>query len=45
MIALVATVAGILLYRAFPDRPWVTVVGPVGAAFTVIGFAKNFLPR
>lgn len=45
MTALVATVAGILLYRAFPDHPWVTVIGPVSAALTVIGFAKNFLPR
>lgn len=45
MTALAATVAGILLHRAFPDHPWVTVVGPVGAALTVIGFAKNFLPR
>lgn len=26
--ALAATVAGILLHRAFPDHPWITVVGP-----------------
>lgn len=38
--ALAATVAGILLHRAFPNDPWVTVVGPLGAAASVIGMAK-----
>lgn len=37
--ALTATVAGILLNRAFPDHPWVTIIGPVGAAGTIIGLA------
>lgn len=35
--ALAATVAGILLHRAFPDHPWVTIIGPLGAAGTIIG--------
>jgi len=37
--ALAATVAGILLHRAFPDHPWITIVGPLGAAGAVIGLA------
>ena len=41
-IALAATVAGILLHRAFPDNHWVTLVGPLGAAAAVIGLAKVF---
>lgn len=38
--ALCATVAGILLHRAFPDHPWVTIIGPLGAAGTIIGLAE-----
>lgn len=37
--ALAATVTGILLHRAFPDSPWITIVGPLGAAATVMGLA------
>lgn len=39
MTALAATVAVILLQRAFPNHPWVTIVGPLAAAGTVIGLA------
>lgn len=38
--ALAATLAGILLHRAFPSQPWVTLLGPLGAAGTIIGLAK-----
>ncbi len=34
---LTATVAGILLHRTFPDHHWITLVGPLGAAATVMG--------
>lgn len=41
-IALVATIAGILLHRVFPDHPWVTIVGPLGAAAMVIALSGTF---
>ena len=41
-IALAATVAAILLHRAYPDNQWVTLVGPLGAAAAVIGLARVF---
>lgn len=38
--ALTATIAGILLHRVFPDHPWITIIGPVGAAGTIIGLSR-----
>lgn len=38
--ALAATFVGILLHRTFPGHPWVTIVGPLGAAASVLGMAK-----
>ena len=43
LIALSASSAGILLHRAFPDSYAVTLVGPRGAAATVIVLRKLFV--
>lgn len=42
LIAMSATGMGIVLYRAFPDSPWVTLVGPLGATAAVIALRGAF---
>jgi len=44
-IVLAATVAGILLHRAFPDNQWDTPVGPLGAAAAVLALARVFFRK
>lgn len=43
--AFAATVVGIVLYRVFPSHPWVTIVGPLGAALGVIGMTRIIFGR
>ncbi len=45
IIALVATIAGILLHRVFPHHPWVTIVAPLGAAGMVIALRRTLQGR
>lgn len=43
LIALLASSAGILLHRAYPDSYSVTLVAPLGAAAAVIVLRKLFV--
>lgn len=43
--ALASTVAGILLHRAFPGQPWVTIIGPLCAMAVVLGLAKTLFRK
>ena len=42
LIAMSATLVGIVLYRAFPDSHWVTLAGPLGAIGAVIALRRVF---
>ncbi|MDD1528942.1 MULTISPECIES: hypothetical protein [Bradyrhizobium] len=42
LIALSSGSIGIVLYRAFPDSNWVTLVAPLGAAAAVVALRKLF---
>ncbi len=44
-VSLAATLAGILLQRAFPENPWVTIIGPMSAAVTVLVLAQSLRRR
>ncbi|WP_254983792.1 hypothetical protein [Rhodopseudomonas palustris] len=41
-VSLAATLASMFLQRAFPEQPWVTIIGPLGAAGMMIALLAFF---
>ncbi len=43
--AVAATIVGILFNRIFPDRPWLTLIGPLSAVSAVIALRRLLSTR